>query len=132
MISGVVRGVGAEIQMETALKARVARTEDPLASHCAAQELLVSSSFELRTSALNVQAASELLMTRNSVSGDKEAAFLANAAYTSCKQLLGIISNSVSARDATPSALANHTCCPSLCFTQSSRRAIWSTTSCAS
>ena len=62
----------------------------------------MSSSFELRTSALNVQAASELLMTRDSVSGDKDAAFLANAAYTSCKQLLGIISNSMSAHATLP------------------------------
>ena len=63
-------------------------------SHSSAQELLVSSSFELRTSALNIQAAAELLMACDSISGDTAAAFLAEAVETSNKQLLGIISNS--------------------------------------
>ena len=98
-ISGVVRGVGAEIETEAALKARVTLAKMFFffffwSSHLSAQELLLSSSFELRTSAMNVQAAAELLMTRDSIAGDEEAAFLAEAVETSNKQLLGIISNS--------------------------------------
>ena len=98
-------------------------------SYSSAQELLLSLSFELRTSAVNIQAAAQLLITRESISGDAEAAFLTEAVETSNKQLLGIISNSA-LRFRTQSRVDR--CSPSLRFSQSSRRAVWSTLSCAS
>ncbi len=62
-------------------------------SQAALRELLLSTSFDLRINALNVQAASSLLLVNEAVRNDPEAAFLASAVQSSCNLLLGIVSN---------------------------------------
>jgi hypothetical protein len=62
-------------------------------SQAALRELLLSTSFDLRINALNVQAASTLLLVNEAVRSDPEAAFLASAVQSSCNLLLGIVSN---------------------------------------
>ena len=64
------------------------------AAKAALKGLLLSTSVDLRMSAQNVYAASELLVGRRSVQNDQEAAFLAAAVQSGCNALLfGVTSN---------------------------------------
>jgi hypothetical protein len=58
-------------------------------AEAALRNLLLSSSFDLRIHAQNIQAASSLLLVNDAVRNDAEAAFLARAIQSSCNLLLG-------------------------------------------
>jgi hypothetical protein len=58
-------------------------------AEAALRNLLLSSSFDLRIHAQNIQAASALLLVNDAVRNDAEAAFLARAIQSSCNLLLG-------------------------------------------
>jgi hypothetical protein len=58
-------------------------------AEAALRSLLLSSSFDLRINAQNVQAASALLLEHEAVRRDPEAGFLAGAITSSCNLLLG-------------------------------------------
>ena len=69
------------------------------AAKAALKGLLLSTSFDLRMSAQNVNTASELLASRRSVQNDQEAAFLATAVQSGCNALLfGVTSNVLEVR----------------------------------
>ena len=73
------------------------------AAKAALKGLLLSTSFDLRMSAQNVNTASELLTSRRSVQNDQEAAFLATAVQSGCNALLfGVTSNVLEVRHAAP------------------------------
>lgn len=67
-------------------------------AEAALRNLLLSSSFDLRIHAQNVQAATSLLLENETVRRDPEAAFLASAVQSSCNLLLGIVSNVIEMR----------------------------------
>ena len=64
------------------------------AAKAALKALLLSTSFDLRISAQNVNSASELLLSLRSIQSDQEAAYLASAVKSGCNSLLfGVTSN---------------------------------------
>jgi hypothetical protein len=72
------------------------------AAKAALKGLLLSTSFDLRMCAQNVNTASELLASRRSVHYDQEAAFLATAVQSGCNALLyGVTSNVLEVRRTT-------------------------------
>jgi len=62
------------------------------------RSLLLSTSFDLRVNAQNIQAASALLLLHDAVQADPEASFLAAAVQSSCNLLLGVVSNVIEMR----------------------------------
>ena len=79
------------------------------AAKAALKGLLLSTSFDLRMSAQNVNTASELLASRRSVQNDQEAAFLATAVQSGCNALLfGVTSNVLEVRSAVIAAAQAH------------------------
>ena len=70
------------------------------AAEASLKALLLSTSYDLRIHAQNIQAASQLLQSRNCVRANEEAAFLADAVHSGCNSLLlGVVANVLELRN---------------------------------